>query len=121
MRQVEQHAAWSGITGEDFGQQVSRPTANIDNGIEGRKIVSGGDRGRLLAMEADHRLIEEGCVLGMSSEIVKQWHSLGFLKTSLAGLNRIDQMIPRTLGPGATERQHGRSCRARCVSLKCRT
>src|SRR6185295_10047059 len=101
MRQVEQHAAQSDITGEDGGQQVSRPTANIDNGIEGRKIVSGGDGGWFLAMKADHRLIKQGCVLGMSGEVVEQWHALGFLKSGLAGLNTIDQMIPCALGPRA--------------------
>ena len=44
--------------------------------------------------------------------------TLSWIKRGLAGLNRIDQVIPPTLSPRATERENSRSCRARCVNLQ---
>src|SRR5262249_55870249 len=37
------------IRGEDGGKKFPRPTADINDGFEGRKIISGGDGWRLLA------------------------------------------------------------------------
>jgi hypothetical protein len=50
MRQVEQHAARPLMAGEDSREHIAGRTANIDNGIETRKIVSGGDGRGLLAI-----------------------------------------------------------------------
>jgi hypothetical protein len=47
------------MMGENRRQHVAGRAADINNGLEDRKIVSGGNGRRLLVMKADHRLTEQ--------------------------------------------------------------
>src|SRR5258708_11609116 len=58
MRPVEQYAARRGMIGKDSRQHVTGRAANVNDGLENRKIISSGDGWRFLVMEAYHRLTE---------------------------------------------------------------
>src|SRR6476646_407079 len=99
MRPVEQHAARPGVARKNGRQHVAGRTADVDNSIEGREIVGCSDRRGLFAMDADHRLTEQGRLLGMLREVVEKSHPLRLLEAGLAGLDGMDDLIEGTLKP----------------------
>src|SRR5258708_11480988 len=71
MRPVEQYAARRGMIGQNGRQHVAGSPADINNRLEGGKIVGRGDRPRLMPIEADHRLTEQRRVFWILREVVE--------------------------------------------------
>src|SRR5215471_20782879 len=99
MRHVKQCGVRPGMTGKDRRQHIPSRPANVDDGVEGRKIVSGSDGWRLLTMKADHCLTEKRRVIGMLRKVLENRHAVRLLKAGFAGLHRVDHVIQALQSP----------------------
>ena len=86
MRSIEEDASRLRVPVEDVPQHVAGGAPDIDDGGHAREVIGGGNRRRLRAMDADHRLTELCGLLRMLRQIVEDRHAVDLLHRGLAGL-----------------------------------
>ncbi len=106
------------MAAQDRGQHVAGGAPDVDDGLEPREVVGGGDRRRLRSVEADHRLAEERRLVGMLREVIEGRHPEHLLERGLAGLERIEDLVPGAVEGRARQRQDGGERRARRAGLR---
>ena len=80
---------------QDRRQQVARARHHVHNVLEperNRKRLSDG--WWLVAVEADHRLIEVGGIGGMLAQVLKEGHAVSLVKAGVARFERIQDFLP---------------------------
>src|SRR5262249_10698400 len=118
LRPIEQDAARAGVRRQDRRQQIAGSAADVDDRLEGGEVVRGGDRRRLRAVEADHRRVEVRRVGGMLTEVLEDSDAERFVEAGLAGLKRVEDLLPAAPEKIPAKRQHGLACRAGRAGLE---
>jgi hypothetical protein len=102
MRPVEQDPSRLWMSHKYVGEHIAGRAADIDDGLEHRKVVGGRDRWRFASMKANHCSTKYGCGFGMVSQIIEERHTVCLLKARTTCLQRVKKIGEATTNPAAS-------------------